>query len=121
MAHFESRIRWKWNVPKELKTPLGSVYLITLVSTLLSLSSYFRLQPIIPLFYTLPQLEQQLMPKEWIFLVPALLLSISVLHTYIAYRLQKEHTLLLQLFAWTSVGIVLTFLLSQIRVLLLVT
>ncbi len=121
MAEFQSRIQWRWSIPKELKTPLGSIYLITMISMLLSLSGYFRLQPVIPLFYTLPTPAQQLVAKEWIFLFPGLLLFISALHTTISYKLQKEHTLLLQLFTWTSVGIVLTLVLSQIRILMLVT
>lgn len=120
MAEFQSRIQWKWNIPKELKTPLGVIYLITLISALTSLSTYFRLQPVIPLFYTLPTPAQQLVAKEWIFIFPGVLLSISFLHSVISYKIQKEHALLLQLFAWTTVGIVFAFLISQIRILLLV-
>lgn len=121
MAQFRSRLRWHWNIPKEIKIPIGMLYLTTLVSVLLSLSIYFSLQPVIPLFYSLPQPEQQLVSKEWIFIFPLFTILISIVHSMIAYRLQSGHILLLQLFSWTSVFISILFLISQIRIILLVT
>ena len=121
MAQFQSRITWRWQVPKEIKLPLGLMYLCAMISWLISLSTYFSLQPAIPLFYTLAQPEQQLVVKEWIFLFPILITFITFLHSWIAYKLQDGHMILLQLFSWTSVLIVAFFALSQLRIILLVT
>ena len=77
MAQFQSRITWRWQVPKEIKLPLGLMYLCAMISWLISLSTYFSLQPAIPLFYTLAQPEQQLVVKEWIFLFPILFSNIK--------------------------------------------
>lgn len=121
MAQFQSRIHWKWQVPREVKLPLGLTYLGALFSWLVSLSTYFSLQPIIPLFYTLAQLEQQLVAKEWIFLFPVLITLITISHSWISYKIQTGNSILLQLFSWTTVIIVAFFALSQLRIILLVT
>jgi hypothetical protein len=121
MAQFQSRVQWRWKIPKEIKLPVGLLYLSFLTSALLSLSVYFSLQPVIPLFYTLTQPEQQLVAKHWIFVFPTIVGLISIVHSYILYRMQEGHMLLLQLFSWTSILISFLFLLSQIRIILLVT
>lgn len=121
MAQFQSRINWKWKIPKEIKLPVGLMYLSFLLSSLLSVTVYFSLQPVIPLFYTLTQLEQQLVVKEWIFIFPTAIALISAVHSYILFRMQDGHMLLLQLFSWTSILIISLFLISQIRIILLVT
>jgi len=121
MARFQTRLSWRWTIPKEAKLPLGLVALIGLISWLVALTTYFTLQPVIPLFYTLPQLEQQLVAKEWIFLLPSLIALVAVLHSFIAYRLQDGFSLLLQLFTWTSVLVAGGFFLAFIRIVLLVT
>jgi len=121
MAQFQSRIQWRWQIPKEIKLPVGLLYISFLLSTLLSLAVYFSLQPVIPLFYTLTQAEQQLVAKEWIFIFPVIIASMAVVHSFILYRMQEGHILLLQLFSWTSILISALFLISQIRIILLVT
>jgi hypothetical protein len=121
MAQFQSKIKWGWQIPQEVKYPVILLNLLFLVSALLSIVVYFGMQPVIPLFYTLTQPEQQLVAKEWIIIYPSGLALVSIIHSFILYRLQSGQLLLLQLFSWTSVLISLLYFISQIRLVMLVT
>ncbi len=73
--------------------------LITLCTTLF----YFIAQPIVPLLYSLPRAEQALVPKLWLFVLPAASLSITVVHTILISKFRDLDELILKMFAWVTV------------------
>lgn len=83
---------------------------------LLVLVFYFRTQPVIPLFYTLPQRAQQLAPKEWLFLFPISIAFITALHLSLVQTFSAANRLLLQLFSWTTILIQVMFALALVRI-----
>lgn len=91
-------------------------FLLNLSMGLLALVMYFRVQPVIPIFYTLALPSQQLAAKEWIFLFPALAFGFTSLHLVIAHIFREYSSLLLTLFGWVTVGLNLILGLSMVRI-----
>ncbi len=108
-------------IPRLLKVPFLLSFLISSVLTLLVLVAYFRVQPQVPLFYTLARPSQQLVAKEWLFLFPILSFAISLVHLSIARWLYPQTRVIVQLFSWMTVAIQVTLALSLIRVLVIIS
>lgn len=82
-----------------LLTSCVATGIITLCATLF----YFISQPVIPLLYSLPRAEQALVPKLWIFALPAASLTITVVHTILISKFRDLDELILKMFAWVTV------------------
>jgi hypothetical protein len=82
---------------------------------------FFRIQPQVPLFYSLARTSQHLTSKNWLFLLPALSLLISFSHLIIAKIIRHNDQLLMKLFAWTTVGTQLILGLALFRILIIIT
>lgn len=108
-------------IPQAIKTPFLLVYLSSLFSVLITLTLYFRTQPIVPIFYSLAEPAQHLANKEWLFLFPTLSIGISILHTLLLKLIAKAEPLLIKLFAWTSVVIQVVLLLAIMRILYIIS
>lgn len=107
--------------PKFVRIPITLCYIITLSVFLMVLVSYFRIQPVIPLFYSLARPAEQLAPKYWLFFFPAILAVITFGHLGLIYRYHDYERLLLQLFAWTTLGINVLLAFALIRILIIVS
>ncbi|MDH5533119.1 MAG: hypothetical protein OEX81_01690 [Candidatus Pacebacteria bacterium] len=108
-------------IPKVIKTPFLLIYLSTLVSALVTLVFYFGTQPVIPIFYSLPEAAQHLAAKEWLFIFPGFSFLISIFHTGLIKPIMKSDKLLLLLFAWTTVVIQVVLLLALIRIVYIIS
>ncbi|NCN23940.1 MAG: hypothetical protein COU65_00270 [Candidatus Pacebacteria bacterium CG10_big_fil_rev_8_21_14_0_10_42_12] len=78
------------------------------------------LQPVIPLYYTAAASENILASKEWIFLIPGLMLGSSVLNFLLLAFFSKSKSTIFSLFAWGSVVINVLFLALLTRIILLI-
>ena len=85
------------------------------------LTLYFRLQPQVPLFYSLARPSQHLVHKNWLFVFPAISLAINVVHFSLLGLLRKIDRLLLKLFVWATVGTQLLLGIGLARILLIIT
>ena len=108
-------------IPQYLKTPFLLSFLITTVMLLSTLIFFFRVQPQVPIFYSLARSSQHLAPKHWLFLFPALSLAISFSHFIIVKIIKHADQLLMQLFAWTTFGIQLVLGLALLRIIVIIT
>jgi hypothetical protein len=106
--------------PQSLRIPLLSLFLISSAQALIVLINYFRLQPVVPLFYSLARKDQYLVSKEWLFLFPALSLLITLTHWLILNSMKDYEPLLLKIFAWTTVGFQVILSLALVRIILIV-
>lgn len=113
--------RTRFKLPRFARTPFLLSFLIGLVLALVSLIFYFRLQPVVPVFYSLPLQTQQLVVKEWIFFFPLFSLVISFLHLLIVNFFRDYSRLMLRLFSWVTLGIQVVLALSMIRIILIVS
>ncbi len=109
-----------FRTPTELRLPWTISFVLTILVTFFVAILYRTLPPVIPLFYSLPQLSQHLVDKNWIALFPVLLITISWVHLNIVHISKDYQVLLLQLFSWTTVAIQVLLSLTIIRSMLLV-
>lgn len=107
--------------PEFVKMPFLLSYICLLSSYLLVLVFYFRLPPVIPLFYSLSQADQQLATKEWIFLFPAILTLVVLGHVTLVHSFRDYEPLLLQLFSWTTLAMCVLVLAAGIRIMVIVS
>jgi len=90
-------------IPKSVQTPITISWILFLLFLVTSIIYFFLSQPEIPLFYTLANMEDQLVSKVLIFLFPAISFIINVIHFLIVKSLQKYSAVLLKLFVGTTI------------------
>jgi hypothetical protein len=78
-------------------------------------------QPEVPLFHSLPEAEQQLIPKIWLLLLPGLSLLINIIHIGIVNLTKHIDSLMIKLYAWGDVVLQVLLLLVTLRNILIVT
>ena len=106
--------------PDFIRTPFLLSYILVLSSFLAGLVMLFRIQPIIPIFYSLARPADWLAPKIFMFIIPIAMTLITLGHLAWLYRVKDYDRLLLQLFAWTTFTINLILALALIRILTIV-
>jgi len=105
---------------KDLKQILQVNFLISFSLLIILLIFIWRLQPQVPLFYSLAQSEQQLAQKYWLFLIPGFSLTVSLLHTFIVIIFKKLDQLMLKLFARGTLLIQVLLSVVLLRILLII-
>jgi hypothetical protein len=91
-------------------------YTLTAIGIILSIISFLFLPKEIPLWYSLPIAEQQLVPKIFIFLFPALMVvAVSLIHSSIILHLRAMDQTIVRIFSYTTTLIILLFLLGLIH------
>lgn len=94
---------WRWTgIPRYVKTPLLLSLLVSSTTSLVVLVEVFRLQPVVPVWYTLAQPNQQLTTKEWLFIFPALCFTMTILHFGLLASLRHYGQLMTKLMVWTT-------------------
>ncbi len=109
------------NTPRFVRTPFLISYLCTFSLSLGVLVSYFRIQPSIPLFYSLARPAEHLASKEWLFLIPALSGAISFIHLMVINIFHEYDRMLIVLFSWTTVAIQVILSLALLRILFIIS
>lgn len=111
----------KFQVPLHIKTQFFVSNLITGILFLVVASLYFKLQPQVPLFYSLGNKYDQLVPKIWLALYPALSLTIGLVHFLIISLINiKLDKVVTTLFAWATIIIQVLLALSLFRILFII-
>lgn len=108
-------------ITPELKSPLFLTIALTGAEIVLLIVTIFSLQPEVPLFYSLSQASQQLVPKFWLFLFAGFSLSITIIHFAIIVLFKQLDILLLKLFAWTTVAVQILLLMALVRIIIVVS
>ena len=91
-----------FQAPKELKLPLLLCLLAVGISGLITVTTYSSTQPQVPLFYSLSNPDQQLVPKQWLFFFPILSALILILHRIFIYFLRKQDEKITKMFTWIT-------------------
>jgi hypothetical protein len=96
---------------------------ITILSILLLVSSFFItspfLPPKLPLLYSLPWGEQQLIGKSQFLLLPALIVGMSVVNIALAMQLHSSHSTLKKMLLLSLVGIDIIMVTTGIKILII--
>ena len=98
--------------PKYIATPIKISLFITLFLLLLTGVILTFIQPVIPLFYSLPNPNEQLVNKSWLLLLPALSFLINLAHLGLLKIFPTVDQLMVKLFAWS--GLILQIILTII-------
>jgi hypothetical protein len=106
---------------RSVRTPFLLSYLCAATASFIAVGFYLQLPPVIPLFYTLAEAADQLVAREWVFLFPALGITISIAHTLIVQTFQEHGRVVSRLFSWATVVVQLLLMLSIIRIVLIIT
>lgn len=102
----------------------NSIYIsnvISLALLILTLITLIRVQPEVPIFYSLALPSQQLAQKYWLLLFPTISIVISVLHLLIIKTMNHLDELVLELFAWVTVAIQVLLSLSLLRIIIIIS
>jgi len=98
--------------PKYIATPIKISLFITLFLLLLTGVILTFIQPVIPLFYSLPNPNEQLVNKSWLLLLPVLSFLINLTHLGLLKIFPTVDQLMVKLFAWS--GLILQIILTII-------
>jgi hypothetical protein len=110
---------FSFRLPKYLRTPFLISVLLSCLFSLVLLSTYFYLQPLVPLFYSLAQPNDYLVPKIWLATFPILSFVITLGHIFLIRYLFEHQRIIPLLFAWFTVVVQLLFALAFFRIILI--
>lgn len=116
---FEQR-RSRFRIPPKIKVPTLLSLLIASLTAFASLALYPSLQPIVPLFYSLALLEQQIVPKEFLFFIPALSLGFFFLNAFFSQILSRMDELMMQMVSWSTLLINILLLFAFFRIIMII-
>lgn len=94
---------------------------ITLICSVISSVFFVFAQPLLPVFYSLALPEQQLVPKLWIFIIPAISLCVTLIHVLILRTLSNYDRTIQRLFVWITAVLQVLLLLSVLRIIYITT
>ncbi len=115
----KSNWRYLSFLPKNLR-PIGAISIfINLIIILISVIFYTGLQEIIPLFYSLSS-DQQLVNKNFIFILPILATLINLLHLVIAYLEKEINSNILKMFVEITLLLQVLVLAILLRIIIIV-
>ena len=121
MSKSTKKVRIKLSLPEETKTSVALSVALIFLNAAAALLGYFFVQPNIPLFYSLAQNDQQLVNKEYLFVLPFLSLTFGVMNILLITILKKYDKLLLSLFSWVATIFQVLLLFALLRILLIVS
>lgn len=90
-------------IPRYLRTYFVASIFISCGLALLTTAAYFRSQPQLPIFYSLPEPNDYLADKQWIFVFPVLSTAITIVHLLLLPIMKDHHRMMNVLFAWLTV------------------
>jgi len=108
-------------VPSHLKTPFQVCFLVSSGLTLFLLVSYLRLQPTVPLFYSLADPSDYLVDKQWLILFPVISFAITFGHSILIKTLYHHEKIIPNLFAWSTVAIQVLLTLELVRIVIIIS
>lgn len=106
--------------PEYIQTPIRLSIFATLIILAIILISLSFIQPVVPLFYSLSEPEQQLAGKHWLLLLPALSLIFNFIHLGIIKLTKQLDQLVIKLYAWSGLVVQAILLMITLRNILIV-
>ncbi len=106
-------------IPKNVQAPITASWILFFLFLVVTIIYYFLAQPELPIFYTVATRQDQLAPKLFLFIFPAVSLSMNIIHFFILRALQKYSAILLKLFVGTTIGLQILLGFALLRILLI--
>jgi hypothetical protein len=103
------------------KTPILISFLLSCLTILLVLINYFSLQPVVPMFYSLAQPDEFLVPKLWLIIFPLLSSIILLVHLPLLNSIRQYEKVIQQLYVWVTTTVEFLLLLALVSILWIVS
>ncbi len=103
------------DLPSRTRLPFRWSWGLGVASTLLAGLGIWLLQPVIPLFYSLADPNQQLVSKWWLLLFPGLSMAFTAIHFTLVRQLKSWTEIIITLLAWSCVVLQIILLMIQVR------
>jgi magnesium-transporting ATPase (P-type) len=108
-----------FRLPQYLRPYFAISLVVSCVLTLVTTIFYFQARPVLPLFYSLGEPTDYVVPKIWIFFFPAFSFAITILHLLLLPSLSSYHKVMNQLFGWVTVTMQAICVVAAIRIILI--
>lgn len=102
-----------------LLVSLAITLMVCLLITIAFLFFYSSLPPKLPLFYSLPWGESQLVAKQQFLILPATLLLISLVNALLAHQLHPAHLVLKRILVGSLIFLSVIILITGIKILVI--
>lgn len=109
------------DTPNFLQVPFQLSFLLSSVTALFLLVFFFRIQPIVPIFYSLADPADFLASKIWLLIFPVLAFTISFGHLFLIKMLYQHQKIIPTLFAWSTVAVQVLILLELLRIIYIIS
>lgn len=93
--------------------------LVSCALTLITTIFYFQAQPVLPLFYSLGEPADYVVPKLWIFFFPVFSFAVTLIHLLLLPSLSSYHKVMNQLFGWVTVTMQAICVVAALRIILI--
>lgn len=110
----------RFRLPKYLRTYFVVSLIASCLLTLFVTISYFRLQPVVPIFYSLGEPTDYVADKTWLFFFPAFSFTVTILHLLILPTLRSYHKVMNQLFGWVTLMMQALCIVAAVRIILII-
>jgi len=117
----KSRFKLFDSLPKFAKNSFTISFVISFIVLVSTIVFFIISQPEIPLFYSLPRSDQQLVYKLWIFFIPFLSWFISIVHLLIIKLMPDLKVRAAQLFSYSTVVLQIVLLFVFLRIIIIVS
>ncbi len=98
-----------WNQLQELppnsKLPFSLAGLLTIATAFLAVLPLGVIQPVVPLFYSLPT-DQVLVSKYWLLIFPIFATFTMISHLFLIWFARQFQSIVLQLFTWFTLIVI---------------
>lgn len=109
-----------FRLPKYLRTYFSISLVASLLLTLVVTIAYFRLQPVVPIFYSLGEPSEYVADKAWLFFFPAFSFTVTILHLLILPTLRSYHRVMNQLFGWVTLMMQALCIVAAVRIIFII-
>lgn len=109
-----------FRLPKYLRTYFLISLFTSCILTLIVTVSYFQVQPLVPVFYSLGEPTDYVAPKVWLFVFPAFSFFVTILHLLILPSLTSYHKVMNQLFGWVTLTMQALCVVAAIRIIFII-
>lgn len=116
-----TRTSFSLSIPPYLKAPFQLSFLISSGISLFLLIAFFRLQPIVPFFYSLAEPGDYLVDKKFLVIFPIFSFLITIGHVFLIKMLYHHEKIIPTLFAWSTVAIQIILLLELVRIVYIIS
>lgn len=108
-----------FRLPKFLRPYYVTSLLVSCILTLITTVVYFQAQPLLPVFYSLGEPTDYLVPKLWIFVFPAFSFAVTLIHLLLLPSLSSYHKVMNQLFGWVTLTMQALCVIAALRIILI--